>query len=89
MKPIVTLIGILLIVAVVVAQRPGGPEFGIFNVPLDHFRPQDTRVINFVGSKQHICITIKNKSLFRRHTILILIITMGVDRFSSMSVMVM
>lgn len=51
MKSLVTVIGILLIVAVVVAQRPGGPEFGNYNVPLDHFRPQDTRVINFVRSQ--------------------------------------
>lgn len=48
---IVTVIGFLLIVGAVVAQRPGGPEFGSYNVPLDHFRPQDTRLINFVSSQ--------------------------------------
>lgn len=58
MKSIVSVIGILLIVSAVVTQRPGGPEFGSYIVPLDHFRPQDTRLINFVSSLQHIRLTL-------------------------------
>lgn len=91
MKSIATGIVILLLAAVTVAQRPGGPDFGIFNVPLDHFRPQDTRTVNFVSSEKHILFSLIKHSVefIYRHIILTSIITMVVDRFSSILVMAM